>query len=229
MIFTDKKLLLFDLDGTLIDSVPDLAHAVNHMLEVLGRPAFPIETIRTWVGNGAETLVKRALSSHVIIDETLEPTLVTKALETFLHYYGAHLSEETLTYPHVIVTLKALHDAGYRLALVTNKPIAFVAPILKGLGINTLFESSLGGDSLAEKKPSPLPLLHLCETLNVPVVETLMIGDSKNDILAANAAKIQSVGVSYGYNYDEAIEHYKPDMVIDDFSELLDALGVMKV
>ncbi len=221
MKFTNKELIIFDLDGTLIDSVPDLAMAVNHMLESLDRDVFDENTIRYWVGNGAQILVKRALSGSNKIDEDLDGTLFSKALALFLLFYKKHLCVNTKIYSNVLTTLRSLKAEGYRLAIVTNKPIDFVAPILDGLHLNDLFELILGGDSLEKKKPDPLPLQHVCEKLNIPVEKAVMVGDSKNDILAANAAKIQSIGVTYGYNYGEEISYYAPDVVLDNFSDIL--------
>ena len=107
---------------------------------------------------------------------------------------------------------------------MTNKPFDFVAPILVGLKMDGLFSYILGGDSLSEKKPHPMPLLHVCEKLSVMVEDTVMVGDSKNDILAANACGMDSVGVTYGYNYGEDIALHNPSMIIDDFSKLLKVL-----
>ena len=221
MKFTNKELIIFDLDGTLIDSVPDLAVAVNHMLTTLDRETFDEESIRYWVGNGAQILVKRALSGSNEIDETLDEALFEKALTVFLDFYGQHLCKTTKTYAHVPTTLHALKSEGYRLAIVTNKPFAFVTPILEGLHLDDLFELILGGDSLEKKKPDPLPLLHVCETLDIPVEKSVMVGDSKNDILAANTAGMQSIGVTYGYNYGENIDTYEPSLVVDDFADIL--------
>ena len=224
MNFENKKLLIFDLDGTLINSALDLAIAVNYMLETLERETFSEEIIHGWVGNGALTLVKRALSGNRTVNDSLDEVYVEKVLKVFLDYYAKNLCNATVPYPHVNSTLNKLKDTGYTLAIVTNKPFKFVAPILKGLGMDGLFELILGGDSLSEKKPHPMPLLHVCERLKISVEESVMIGDSKNDILAANACDMHSVGVTYGYNYGEDIGIHQPSMIIDDFSELLKAL-----
>ena len=224
MKFKNKKLLIFDLDGTLINSALDLALAVNYMLRTLGHNTFEEETIHGWVGNGALTLVKRALSGDRTVDASLDDISVQKSLKIFLDYYEKNLCNATVPYPHVITTLKNLKAKDYTLAIVTNKPFAFVAPILKTLEMDGLFKLILGGDSLSEKKPHPMPLLHVCKTLNVTVEETLMVGDSKNDIFAANACKMHSVGVTYGYNYGESIDVHRPTLVVDDFSELLKVL-----
>ena len=229
MTFTNKKLLIFDLDGTLIDSVPDLAEAINNMLIQLKREPFATDVIRGWVGNGAETLVKRALSGNGVIDTQLDHTFVSEALTSFLDFYTQNLCDTTDVYPHVKETLHTLKKQGYVMSIVTNKPIAFVAPILKGLGLDGLFELILGGDSLPVKKPEPLPLLHTCQQLGFSIEEALMIGDSKNDILAANSANMQSIGVTYGYNYGEDISTFSPTTVIDDFQTLTALLTDSKV
>ena len=220
MEFSDKKLLIFDLDGTLIDSVPDLANSINHMLISIGRTSFKEADIRLWVGNGAQTLVKRALSGGSKIDDTLDAELFKSALETFLEHYADNVAVKTHPYAEVPQTLKELKDAGYTLVIVTNKPYDFVQPILQSLNLAQYFEDYLGGDSLATKKPDPLPLIHICEKFNVPTDKALMIGDSKNDILAANAANIESIAVTYGYNYGEDISSYNPDIVVDSFAEI---------
>ncbi len=224
MKFSNKKLIIFDLDGTLIDSSPDLALAINHMLQTLNRATFSTDTIHYWVGNGAEILVKRALSGSATIDETLDPLLWKEALKIFLDFYAKNLAVATVTYPHVPATLKRLKEHGYRLAIVTNKPFPFVEPILKTLGLMDYFELILGGDSLEKKKPDPLPLLHVCDKLNISVSESIMIGDSKNDIQAANACNMQSIGLTYGYNYGENISVHNPSVVFDNFADILTKL-----
>jgi len=224
--FNNKKAILFDLDGTLIDSVPDLAVSVNEMLKVLKRDSFSEDTIRYWVGNGAQMLVKRALSGKTEIDEALDPDLFEKALDIFLSIYAKNLCKDTKTYPNVSRTLQSLSNAGYRLVIVTNKPYDFVAPILEGLKLNLLFEFWLGGDSLEKKKPDPLPLLHACERLELNVDQCVMVGDSKNDLLAANAMGMDSIGVTYGYNYGEEISAYNPSVIVEDFSDILNSFDI---
>jgi phosphoglycolate phosphatase len=219
--FSDKKLLIFDFDGTLIDSVPDLASALNAMLRTLGREPFSIETIREWVGNGAQTLVSRALCGSRDFDEAaLAQEPLAEALDIFLEYYEKNPAKDTLLYDGVKETLQELHSRGYILSIVTNKPYKFIVPILEALEIKDLFALYIGADSLEHKKPRPEPLLHICKELGCSVEASLMIGDSKNDILAAKAAKMDSVAVSYGYNYGEDIRAYEPDVVIKHFSDL---------
>ncbi len=221
----NKKLILFDLDGTLVDSVPDLALALNDMLKSLNRENFSVEIIRSWVGNGAQTLVKRGLCGSSDIDENLDEALFEKALAIFLKSYEKFLCVETVTYPHVVSTLQRLKMQGFRLALVTNKPFDFIQPLLEGLGMKDIFELCLGGDSLKKKKPAPEPLLYICENLGIRVEDSVIVGDSKNDILAAHSAKMQSIAVTYGYNYGEDIRVHNPDYEVDNFAEILPLLG----
>lgn len=221
----NKTLLLFDLDGTLVDSAPDLAAAINQMLITLGLTIFPQDIIRGWVGNGARTLVERALHHSLKVSKTKivqhNEEEVINALAIFLKYYQLNLCVDSVLYPGVKRTLLALKKQGYRLAIITNKPSEFIEPIVTGFGLQDLFELQLGGDSLNERKPSPLPLLYACKTLNVSVNESIMIGDSKNDILAAKAANMQSIGLTYGYNYGEKISIYQPDWCLESFEDLI--------
>ena len=224
-MFRDKELILFDFDGTLIDSVPDLAFAVNHMLGYLGLPTFEESRIRGWIGNGARTLVERALHA-ALGDAPLDPAYVDKALAVFMEHYAQNLAVATVAFPKVPEVLKHLHSKGFRMAIITNKPYAFIEPILQSMGMDTLFELTLGGDSLPNKKPHPEPLLHACRLLGIDTEKAVMVGDSKNDILAAKAAGMHCIGLGYGYNYDEDIAVYGPDLVIHDFCALAEPFGV---
>ena len=223
----NKTVLLFDLDGTLLDSAPDLAIAINHMLITLGIKVFPQGVIRGWVGNGAKTLVERALAHSInnnFENKQYNEAEVNNALAIFLKYYQRNLCVESVLYNGVKTTLLALRKQGYRLAIITNKPVEFIAPIITGYHLNDLFELQLGGDSLNERKPHPLPLLHACKLLKVSTEECIMIGDSKNDILAAKAANMQSIALTYGYNYGEDINIFQPDWCLDTFPELIPLL-----
>lgn len=218
---THKEAIFFDLDGTLIDSVPDLANAVNIMLQRLKEPTVPENRVRDWVGNGSVMLVKRALAKRREIEENeIDPVRFEEAHTIFLDAYQAHLCDATRPYPHVKETLRELKNGGYRLAIITNKPHRFVHPILERLGMDDLFSFFLGGDTLPKKKPDPMPLLHMCDMMGLEKESCVMVGDSKNDLLAAKEAGIQSIAVSYGYHGDEPLTRYAPSAIIDDFAEL---------
>lgn len=224
MQLLNKNTLLFDLDGTLADSAPDLAFAVNQTLVELGLTPFSQDVIRGWVGNGANILIQRALSGNSEISTSLDNRLTRRALEIFYQAYQSHNCIETRLYNDVLETLTELKNRGYLLAIITNKPERFITPIINGLGLNGLFELTIGGDTLKKRKPDPLPLHYACQQLSVNVDQCVMIGDSKNDILAAKAAKMQSIALTYGYNYGEDITKYQPELVIDNFADLLDTL-----
>lgn len=212
---------LFDLDGTLVDSVPDLATALNQTLNDYQLPTYNRQTIRHWVGNGARVLVERGLSGNAEAVHNYTSSEIDAALKKFLFYYRTLETKSTVLYDGVFSTLHALKEQGFTLALITNKPSEFIEPILSSFSIYSLFSLTIGGDSLAEKKPSSLPLLHACEQLGVSPSQCVMVGDSKNDIVAAKAANIKSVGLTYGYNYGESISTYNPNWVLDSFSEIL--------
>ena len=216
--------IFFDLDGTLIDSAPDLAAAVNATMKELGRPPYDEATIRAWVGNGATTLIGRALSANRRIDPSLDKRVWNEALSLFMDRYRRRICDKTALYPDVEEVLRDLKDRGYKMGVVTNKPSEFVVPILEKLGIDAFFLTVLGGDDLPVKKPDPLPLVAAMERLGATPDTTVMVGDSQNDIIAAKRAGVSAIGVTWGYNYGEDIAASGPDAVIDDFKALLDLL-----
>ena len=207
------RLLIFDLDGTLIDSVPDITDAINKTFDKLGIDKVSEKEVRNYLGNGARTLIERALKGN--------SELLDKALKIFKNNYKNNVCNKTTLYPGVKETLKKL---PHKKAIVTNKPYEFVGEILKTLGIDEYFEMYIGGESLPEKKPSPMPLLYVCEKMGYSPDEAIMIGDSKNDILAAKNAGVKSIAVNYGYNYGEDVSIYKPDIIINDFKKLLEVV-----
>ena len=218
----NKQLLIFDFDGTLIDSVPDLADATNAMLTTLGKDTYPIETIRNWIGNGSRMLVERALVGDVTVPEgALTKAEADHAEQIFFEAYTKIGGSKTVAYPDVDSGLKQLHAAGYTLALVTNKPIRFVPKILQTFGWQDLFSEVMGGDSLSTKKPDPAPLLHVCTQLGITPDQAIMIGDSRNDILAGQNANMDTLGLSYGYNYGQDIRELGPTEAFDNFADLV--------
>ncbi|MFP6851111.1 MAG: phosphoglycolate phosphatase [Pseudomonas sp.] len=213
------RLVMFDLDGTLVDSVPDLAVAIDKTLLLLGQPAAGVEQVRDWVGNGARVLVRRALAGsqeHAQVDDAL----AEQALELFMQHYA---ESHTLTqvYPGVIQTLDWLRAQKVELAIVTNKPERFVAPLLDEKGLGGYFRWIIGGDTLPQQKPDPAALLYVMQLAGVDAAQALFVGDSRNDVLAASAAGVTCVALSYGYNHGRPIAEENPARVLDNLTGLL--------
>lgn len=214
--------VMFDLDGTLVDSALDLTAAVDNMLQALGRATAGEDRVRQWVGNGAPVLVMRALTGEMYpADDAVEPELFQAAFEVFLSAYTQSNGRYSRLYPGVEEVLQQLQGAGVPMAVVTNKPMAFTTPLLKALKIDHYFDQVLGGDSLPVKKPDPLPLQAVMETFGCQPERALMLGDSRNDVLAARAAGCPVICVSYGYNHGEPVGACSPDRVVDSFAELI--------
>ena len=205
--------ILLDLDGTLLHSAPELAEAANSMLRDLGYPAAQQDLLMSYIGNGISKLVKRALTGDMNAEPEAE--LFQLALPVFEKHYG-ELLLHSKPYDGVIAGLDAMKAAGFRLGCITNKAARFTAPLLEGLGLAQYFEIVLSGDSLPEKKPHPMPLLHAANFFGVPATRVLMIGDSKNDVIAARAAGCPVFCVPYGYNHGKPLEGLDVDAVIAD-------------
>lgn len=212
-------LVAFDLDGTLIDSVPDLALAVDAALADLELPAVGEARVRDWVGNGSLVLMERALRHALERDP--DRALLERAHAAFLAHYGRDPGNHTRLYPGVREALDALRDRGLPLALVTNKPSAFIAPILEAFGLEGHFGLCLGGDSLTQKKPDPTPLRHVAAHFGVSPSACLMVGDSRHDIEAGRAAGFRTLAVPYGYNHGEPVRDSAPDGVVESLAELV--------
>lgn len=219
----DPQLVLFDLDGTLVDSVPDLAQAVDRMLEALERPVAGLERVRDWVGNGAPMLVKRALAGALDIGgREPDAELFEAAYAHFLAYYGSATAERSEVYPGVVECLEGLHARGVALGVATNKPMRFTTPMLEGLGLQRFFTVVRGGDSLPTCKPDPAMLFDAIEQCGARPATTLMVGDSSNDVKAARAAGCPVAAVPYGYNHGEPIAASRPDLLVERLDALLD-------
>ncbi|WP_458525422.1 phosphoglycolate phosphatase [Onishia taeanensis] len=218
-VIRDIRLVAFDLDGTLIDSVPDLAVAVDAALEDQGVAPVGEARVRDWVGNGSWRLIERALGealAHPAGEEALKACHAR-----FLVHYRASPVGRTRLYPGVREALDGLIADGRALALITNKPEAFIAPILEHFSLEDCFGLCLGGDSLEKKKPHPAPLLHAAAHFGVAPEACLMVGDSRHDIEAGKRAGFRTLAVPYGYNHGEPVSDSRPDAVVESLSELV--------
>jgi len=211
-------MILIDVDGTLVDSVPDLAYCADEMMRQLGGQARGEAQVRNWVGNGVERLVRRVLIGQ--LDGEPSDADFARAYPIFLALYAQNTAERSRLYPGVSEGLDYLESRGYRLGCVTNKAAQFTIPLLKALGIYDKFGIVVSGDTLPVKKPDPGPLLHAAAHFGVSAEGSLMLGDSKSDVAAARAAGFQVICMSYGYNHGEDIRRYAPDAVIDSMAEL---------
>lgn len=217
------EMVLIDVDGTLVDSVPDLAYCVDEMMKQLGMPVHGEAKVREWVGNGVERLTRRALIGQ--LDGEPDDALFEKAYPIFMDLYAENTSKRSMLYPGVEEGLAYLKGQGYKLGCVTNKAEQFTVPLLKDLGVYDNFEIVISGDTLPKKKPDPMPLLHAAEFFDVKPENALMIGDSVSDVKAARAAGFNILCMTYGYNHGVDIREAKPDMVIDSMAELPAVLG----
>ena len=211
-------LVALDLDGTLVDSVPDIAWCIDRTMPRFGIPPRGEALVRTWVGNGVERLIDRALTGA--LDGTADPDLRREAGAAFLDLYSRHGRHRSRVYPGVRKGLAALRAHGAVLACITNKPHGPAVDLLAHLELIGHFELVLGGDSLPRRKPDPLPLIHACATLDVAVELSLFAGDSASDVEAARAAGMRVVCVSYGYNHGRDIAEAAPDAVVDSLDKL---------
>ncbi len=219
------RAVAFDLDGTLIDTAPDLAAAINHMLAALHLPALSEEQVRTMIGDGVEALVERALTRAL---NQMPPEPVQRAaIDRFAEAYSNAIFQRSRIYPGVKETLKTLKDAGLRLACVTNKSAGFTVPLLSSAGLAGCFEHIMCASGAADRKPSPTLLRALCVRLDMTPANLLMVGDSQKEIRAARAAGCPVAAVVYGYTAESTVRASAPDWVLHNLTEVssLEALA----
>jgi phosphoglycolate phosphatase len=209
--WAEVELLIFDLDGTLVDSKLDLALGVNAMRERLGLAPLEHETISSYVGQGVQNLVRQALG------ESATEESVEEALQIFLRYYREHMLDHTVAYPGVRESLEALR--GRRLAVLTNKPVVFSREMLAGLGLADYFLKIYGGNSFERKKPDPIGIHQLMTETSVPAGRTMMVGDSDTDVLTGRNAGVWTCGVTYGFGA-HTLATCAPDVLLDDLRQL---------
>jgi len=209
------RLVIFDLDGTLVDSKLDLVHSVNAARGLMNLAPISEELVASYVGNGAPVLMRRALGQDASEED------VRRALEFFLAYYRDHMLDNTRPFPGVREALNRLAEGGARMAILTNKPVRFSQAIVDGLGLGGHFFRVYGGNSFEQKKPDPVGVETLLRESSVPREHAVMVGDSAVDIRTARNARITACGVSYGFQ-PEGFEQDPPDLLVDDMNQLAD-------
>ena len=215
------ELVIFDLDGTLVDSAADIQIAANNTFSALELPPQPIEQIKRWIGGGAQVFVEKAM------DYFGKSEWFDRSYELFMDFYRAVPAERTVMFAGVKECLEHLNQQQIPMAIVSNKPHELIAPILDHLGLSQYFDKVLGGDSLATKKPSPEPLLHVCQKLGVAAEKSWMIGDSSKDADAAENAKMPFIGVTYGYAMTDTDlrPQQVPHLVVDNLKQLISIMN----
>ena len=211
------KLLIFDLDGTLVDTSRDIADAINYAVEPFGVKTLSIEKVKSIVGSGITNLLGNLI---LTAQKNSSQKTVNDAVNRFLEYYSAHLLDNTKLYPQVIETLSKL--GNYKKAVISNKREILSKGVLGGLGLLGFFDVILGSDSVPERKPSPVPVLEVLKRLSMRKNETVIIGDSNFDVEAGHAAGIKAIAVTYGYRSREVLK--EADFMIDSFGALLNVL-----
>lgn len=215
------RVVMFDLDGTLLDTAPQIAEAANRMLVALGKPMLPQAQITTYIGEGVQNLIKRCLVGSMHGEPSEQE--FARAQPLYHGFYEANATASQV-FAGVLPALQQLKKQGYRLACVTNKPEKFTLPLLQHAGLADFFEIVVSGDTLPKKKPDPLPLLHICQKLGTLPAEALLVGDSETDIQAAHAAGCFVVTVPYGYNQGRAIDVATVDATVQQLTEVVNLL-----
>ena len=216
MTIQNKKLFIFDLDGTLVDTAPDFKNSINYMLNELNESEVSLEEIRNWVGYGARELIRRT-----VVDKNIphDEKRIEEMLKIFLLHYTHNIDDDSVLFNNVKNVLEFLKNNGIKLAVCTNKMERLSNILLEKLNVLHIFDYLVGGDSLSKSKPDPFPLINICEKLNTEISDSIMIGDSVTDLNAGKGAGMPVVLVSYGYTDNKDI-YNEADLVINDFSQL---------
>ena len=217
------KAVLFDLDGTLLDTLPDLHVAANAMLRDMGRPELPLESIRSYVGRGIPNLIKRALADSLHVAENDQPA-PADAVASYRQHYARENGRNVRVYPGVIAGLEKFKSHGLPMGIVTNKADPFIRPLLNAMGLAAYFEVLVGGDLLPKVKPDPMPIIWACGRLGFSPPDVLFIGDSINDFLSARAAGCPVFLLPYGYNEGRDVREFDADAHIGSVDEALELI-----
>jgi phosphoglycolate phosphatase len=220
------KAVAFDLDGTLVETLPDLHESANRMLAQLGRPPVSESVVRACVGDGVDRLVKRLLTG--MPDGEPDAASFENAAQDFRRHYAAVLTRASLPFAGATSTLESLRGRGFKLACVTNKPARFTEPLLQGLGLAGYLDLVLSGDSLIRKKPDPLPLVHVAGAFGIEPAQLLMVGDSPADTGAARAAGCPVFCVPYGYRGTLTVQELDCDAIVPTLPDLLDLITLAR-
>jgi phosphoglycolate phosphatase len=212
------RVLLFDLDGTLADTAPDLAFALNRVLNSFAFPTVAVENTRNWIGNGMRRLLEQALADDV--GRKVDPNLIDRGVALFESFYVEALWRKSVCYPGVIDGLVELKRRGYKMGCVTNKPRSCTGKLLEYSGLADFFEVVVSGDDLVETKPAPAPLLYAADQLRVDPKDCVMIGDSRNDIDAARAAGMAVLAVTWGYHQDLELSAMGATQLVSEFNQI---------
>ncbi len=215
--------MIFDLDGTLVDTAPDLTHALNHVLAARALPPLPVEAVRDHVGFGARKIIEFGLTTHQV---TWDKALIDRLLEEYIDYYRAHIAHESRPFPGALDAVTQLSELGLKMGVCTNKRVGLSLALLEELDMRHLFPVVLGADSVAESKPHPGHLLETIRRLGADPRRSVMVGDSPTDIATAKAAGVPVIAVSFGYA-GQPVGTLQADRVIDHYDELKPAVEAL--
>ncbi len=214
------RAVIFDLDGTLVDTAPDLMASTNHVLSLLDRRPITMEEVRAFVGHGAKTLIARGAAAT---GDALDEKTLSHSHAEFLRYYEKNIAVDSTIFPGVTQLLKTCEASGLKMGVCTNKVEGLSVRLLDALGLSRYFGAIIGPDTINIAKPDPAPYLETLKRLGVAAPDSIMVGDSETDILTARAAKVPVIAVTFGYTAKPVV-HYKPDYLVSHFDEIWDIL-----